>query len=86
MIDDPIGTDHTGGVVSAPVFANVMAAACRLLGIPADNLDSIPEARRDRTLLEASAAPASPINRDSPRNAALNPIATPTRKAQVKTR
>jgi cell division protein FtsI (penicillin-binding protein 3) len=63
MIDDPLGTDHTGGQVSAPVFANVMAGALRLMGVPADNIDSIPEARRDNTLLQASIAPAAPITR-----------------------
>jgi cell division protein FtsI (penicillin-binding protein 3) len=64
MIDDPLGTDHTGGQVSAPVFANVMAGALRLMGVPADNIDSIPEERRDNTLLQASVAPAAPITRD----------------------
>ena len=53
MIDDPAGDDHTGGEVAAPVFANVMAGALRLLGIPADNLEAIPETSRDATLLQA---------------------------------
>jgi cell division protein FtsI (penicillin-binding protein 3) len=63
MIDDPLGTNHTGGEVSAPVFANVMAGALRLMGVPADNLESIPEERRDNTLLQASLEPAAPITR-----------------------
>jgi hypothetical protein len=45
------------------VFANVMAGALRLMGVPADNIDSIPQSRRDNTLLQASAAPAAPITR-----------------------
>jgi cell division protein FtsI (penicillin-binding protein 3) len=69
MIDDPAGASHTGGEVSAPVFANVMAGALRLLGVPADNLDSIPESRRDNTLLQASDfSPAAPISRDTSRS------------------
>jgi len=84
MIDDPLGTDHTGGQVSAPVFANVMAAALRLLGIPADNLDSIPEARRDNTLLEANAAPVfAPITRDV--TAVMKPIATTNGRSRATT-
>jgi hypothetical protein len=53
------------------VFANVMAGALRLLGVPADNLDSIPEARRENTLLQASdVSPVAPIIRDTaPRDA-----------------
>ncbi len=75
MIDDPIGTDHTGGQVSAPVFANVMAGALRLLGVPADNIDSIPEARRDTTLLQASASPvAAPISRVAPESIARTQV------------
>jgi cell division protein FtsI (penicillin-binding protein 3) len=50
MIDDPRTDAHTGGAVSAPVFASVMADAMRLLGVPADNLDKVPTER----LLQAS--------------------------------
>jgi cell division protein FtsI (penicillin-binding protein 3) len=93
VIDDPKGGDYYGGEVSAPVFANVMAGALRLLGIPADNLDSIPDARRDNTLLQASdTSPAAPITRDASsdarRKAALkvpakNPARSVDRKAQA---
>jgi cell division protein FtsI (penicillin-binding protein 3) len=75
MIDDPAGTYHTGGMVSAPVFANVMAAALRLLGVPADNIESIPESRRDRALWEADATTGAPIARESARTASLKPVA-----------
>lgn len=60
VIDDPQGGDYYGGEVAAPVYANVMSGALRLLGVPADNLDSIPDERRDTTLMIASDAPSSP--------------------------
>jgi cell division protein FtsI (penicillin-binding protein 3) len=68
MIDDPEGKTYHGGEVAAPVFANVMAGALRLLGIPADNIEKIPEERRDNTLLQASEAPAAPIVRTATRD------------------
>jgi cell division protein FtsI (penicillin-binding protein 3) len=36
MIDEPSGAAYYGGTVAAPVFAQVMAAALRQLGIPPD--------------------------------------------------
>jgi cell division protein FtsI (penicillin-binding protein 3) len=36
MIDEPSAGEYYGGTVAAPVFANVMSAALRLLGIPTD--------------------------------------------------
>lgn len=36
MIDEPSGGKHYGGDVAAPVFAQVMGAALRTLGIPSD--------------------------------------------------
>ena len=36
------------GAHNYTVFANVMAGALRLLGIPADNIDNIPLERRDK--------------------------------------
>jgi cell division protein FtsI (penicillin-binding protein 3) len=44
VIDEPGGQAYYGGDVAAPVFANVMAGALRLLGVPPDALDRIPEA------------------------------------------
>jgi len=38
MIDDPQGDDYYGGLVAAPVFAEVMTGAMRLLNITPDNL------------------------------------------------
>ncbi|MGA7178807.1 MAG: penicillin-binding protein 2 [Thiobacillaceae bacterium] len=40
MIDDPSGSAYYGGMVAAPVFAQVMAAALRQLGIPPDEPES----------------------------------------------
>jgi len=36
MIDEPSGREHQGGQVAAPVFANVMAGALRLMDIAPD--------------------------------------------------
>ena len=38
IIDEPKGDQYYGGVVAAPVFANVMAGALRLLDVPPDDL------------------------------------------------
>lgn len=50
VIDEPGGRLYYGGDVAAPVFANVMAGALRLLGVPPDGLDQLPNA----TLVQAS--------------------------------
>ncbi len=42
MIDEPGGEAFYGGQVAAPVFAEVMSAALRLLNLPPDQLDSVP--------------------------------------------
>jgi cell division protein FtsI (penicillin-binding protein 3) len=42
VIDEPSGKKYYGGDVAAPVFANVMAGALRLLGVPPDGLDRVP--------------------------------------------
>jgi cell division protein FtsI (penicillin-binding protein 3) len=36
MIDEPSGGQYYGGVVAAPVFAQVMQGALRMLGVPYD--------------------------------------------------
>jgi cell division protein FtsI (penicillin-binding protein 3) len=36
MIDEPAAGQHYGGTVAAPVFAQVMQGALRLLGVPHD--------------------------------------------------
>jgi cell division protein FtsI (penicillin-binding protein 3) len=53
MIDEPSGSKYYGGDVAAPVFANVMAGALRLMGVPPDGLDRLPNA----TLVQASRGP-----------------------------
>lgn len=39
MINDPAGDDYYGGLVAAPVFAEVMKGALRLLNVPPDDLN-----------------------------------------------
>jgi cell division protein FtsI (penicillin-binding protein 3) len=53
VIDEPGGRLFYGGDVAAPVFANVMAGALRLLGVPPDGLDRVPAT----TLVQASRIP-----------------------------
>jgi cell division protein FtsI (penicillin-binding protein 3) len=53
MIDEPSGGSFYGGEVAAPVFANVMAGALRLLAVPPDGLDRLPAS----TLVEANPSP-----------------------------
>jgi cell division protein FtsI (penicillin-binding protein 3) len=50
VIDEPSGQKYYGGDVAAPVFANIMAGALRLLGVPPDGLDRLPAT----TLVQAS--------------------------------
>ncbi|MHC1480073.1 peptidoglycan D,D-transpeptidase FtsI family protein [Frateuria aurantia] len=38
IVDNPVKGSYYGGVVSGPVFANVMAGALRLLDVPPDNI------------------------------------------------
>lgn len=42
MVDDPKGDDYYGGLIAAPVFAEVMTGAMRLLNVTPDN---VPEAQ-----------------------------------------
>ena len=53
VIDEPTGNKYYGGDVAAPVFANVMAGALRLLGVPPDGLEQLPAT----TLVQASREP-----------------------------
>ena len=38
MVDDPKGDDYYGGLIAAPVFAEVMTGAMRLLNVTPDNV------------------------------------------------
>ncbi len=38
VINEPAGRDYYGGLVSAPVFHNVMEGALRLMDVPPDNV------------------------------------------------
>jgi cell division protein FtsI (penicillin-binding protein 3) len=57
VIDEPsrdvheVGTLAQGGTVAAPVFANVMSGALRLMDVPPDDLQNVPAA----TLVQAKA-------------------------------
>lgn len=42
VIDEPNGGSYYAGEVAAPVFANVMAGALRLMGVPPDGLELLP--------------------------------------------
>ena len=59
VIDEPsrdlheVGTLAQGGTVAAPVFANVMSGALRLMDVPPDDLQNVPAA----ALVQANAAP-----------------------------
>ena len=59
VIDEPsrdvqeVGTLAQGGTVAAPVFANVMSGALRLMDVPPDDLQNVPAA----TLVQTSDAP-----------------------------
>lgn len=53
VIDEPGGQLYYASEVAAPVFANVMAGALRLLGVPPDGLDQLPGA----TLVQANRGP-----------------------------
>jgi cell division protein FtsI (penicillin-binding protein 3) len=42
VIDEPSGDEYYAGDVAAPVFSSVMAGALRLLGVPPDGLERLP--------------------------------------------
>ncbi|MFK8080850.1 MAG: peptidoglycan D,D-transpeptidase FtsI family protein [Granulosicoccus sp.] len=52
VVHDPKGGEHTGGTVAAPVFAEVMSHALRLMGIEPDNIDQ-----------ERAEAPVTPLTK-----------------------
>ena len=48
VVDEPGGDLYYAGDVAAPVFANVMAGALRLMGVPPDGLERLPSTTLDR--------------------------------------
>jgi cell division protein FtsI (penicillin-binding protein 3) len=50
MIDEPSAGKHYGGEVAAPVFAQIMGASLRTLGIPPDDSVQIADAGRREKL------------------------------------
>ena len=53
VIDEPAGKQFMAGQVAAPVFANIMAGALRLMGVPPDGI----ERPLGPTIVQASAGP-----------------------------
>ena len=43
VIDEPGGQDYYGGDVAAPVFARIMGSGLRLLAVPPDAVESVPD-------------------------------------------
>jgi cell division protein FtsI (penicillin-binding protein 3) len=46
VIDEPKGADYYGGQVSAPIFSSVAAGALRILAVPPDAIEQLPERSR----------------------------------------
>jgi cell division protein FtsI (penicillin-binding protein 3) len=62
-------TGYTGGLVSAPVFKNVMEGALRLMDVPPDDIETwlaaqaAADAKRTR---QAGVAPVAPVAQETP--------------------
>jgi cell division protein FtsI (penicillin-binding protein 3) len=52
LLAEPSRGEYYGGAVAAPVFANVLAGALRLMAVPPDGLDRLPAS----TLVQANVA------------------------------
>jgi len=71
VINDPQGGKYYGGLVSAPVFHNVMEGALRLMDVPPDDIQSWLVAQQSgKTGHAASVLPAPPANTPLPADAA----------------
>jgi len=59
VINNPRGRDYYGGLVSAPVFHNVMEGALRLMDVPPDHVEQwyAAQAKPDATSTATAAAP-----------------------------
>jgi cell division protein FtsI (penicillin-binding protein 3) len=63
VIHNPSGRDYYGGLVSAPVFHNVMDGALRLMDVPPDRIeqwyanDAATASRHEPVATEANAVP-----------------------------
>ena len=66
VINEPAGRDYYGGLVSAPVFHNVMEGALRLMDVPPDNVAAWYKAKKPAQLTTGVTGPV----------AALTPLAT----------
>jgi cell division protein FtsI (penicillin-binding protein 3) len=63
MVDEPTGGDYFGGMVAAPIFANVMRDAVRLMNIPPD---ALPVSKRPSRAHMAAAPSMDPAPRMQP--------------------
>jgi len=59
VINEPAGHDYYGGLVSAPVFHNVMEGALRLMDVPPDNVAAWYANKKPAQPIAASIAPAA---------------------------
>ena len=65
VINEPAGQDYYGGLVSAPVFHNVMEGALRLMDVPPDNIAAWYETKK----------PTAPVVVAAPIATAIAPVA-----------
>jgi cell division protein FtsI (penicillin-binding protein 3) len=80
MIDEPVAGEYYGGLVAAPVFANVMQVAARLLQLPPDAVPTAPATpAAPKTLLTVSppAAPAGKTKLSQGAGKAVDPSGKP---------
>lgn len=63
MVDEPRGGDYFGGMVAAPIFAQVMRDAVRLMNIPPD---ALPVSKRPSRAYMAAAPSVDPASRMRP--------------------
>jgi len=57
VINEPAGRDYYGGLVSAPVFHNVMEGALRLMDVPPDNVAAWYDAKKPAAPVAAGNGP-----------------------------
>lgn len=59
VINNPRGRDYYGGLVSAPVFHNIMDGALRLMDVPPDHVEQWYAAKPSNAAIVAAVAPAA---------------------------
>lgn len=61
VINEPVNGSYYGGLVSAPVFHNVMEGALRLMDVPPDNVAAWYESKRPAQAVAATPAPITAV-------------------------